>query len=109
MTEHPNASDRFELLAELFLKDTGMLAPGKDQSPLDPDHHSHVEREEAWAKWNEEIIGTIVPRLLDMVIAHREEIVDLQEEVDAHGTNHATFREDLHKAIVGLRDIERSL
>lgn len=45
------ADERFELLAEEFRKDTGMLAPGKDQPAACGGTPTHEERRAAWRKW----------------------------------------------------------
>ena len=46
-----NANERFEYMAELFYRDTGMLAPGKDQSGYL--HNSPDERQDAWKVWTD--------------------------------------------------------
>ena len=46
------ANERFEYMAELFYKDTGMMAPGKD-SPAAFGATNREEREAAWHRWAE--------------------------------------------------------
>ncbi len=45
-----NANERFEYMAELFYKDTGLMAPGKN-SPSACGIVSREQRDEAWNKW----------------------------------------------------------
>jgi len=44
------ANERFEYMAEVFYKDTGFMAPGKD-APAG--FYTEEEREEGQAKWKE--------------------------------------------------------
>jgi hypothetical protein len=46
----PTASERFEMLAAEFRRDTGMTAPGKDEAPA-AGGHDIAAREDAWAQW----------------------------------------------------------
>jgi len=45
-----NANEQFEYMAELFYKETGFMAPGKD-APAG--FYTEEEREEGRAKWKE--------------------------------------------------------
>ena len=45
-----NANDRYEARAARFYKETGMMAPGKDEPP-GFSAHTWEERMEAWNKW----------------------------------------------------------
>lgn len=44
-------TDRVERLSAAFHRDTGMLAPGKDQSAAYGGYPSDEERREAWQLW----------------------------------------------------------
>jgi hypothetical protein len=46
------ALERFEQDAAAFHRDTGMLAPGKDQPAAMGSHPTDAERAEAWVSWN---------------------------------------------------------
>ena len=47
-----NSNERFEYMAELFYKDTGLMAPGKD-SPIACGITNREQRYEAWNEWIE--------------------------------------------------------
>lgn len=44
------ANERFERLASMFLRDTGMMAPGKSEAP-EMSYHTIEERLEKWDLW----------------------------------------------------------
>ena len=46
-----NSSERYEVLAELYHRDTGCVAPGKDSPAAAIDAVSQVENEEKWVQW----------------------------------------------------------
>lgn len=49
-----NANERFEYMAELFYKETGYVAPGKDlPAALNNGGYTDVERDNAWGEWLE--------------------------------------------------------
>ena len=50
----PEPLSRFEELAELFCRDTGMLAPGKDEPMEMPSFVSDEEKRERWKSWMRE-------------------------------------------------------
>lgn len=43
--------DRFERVAELFHRETGMLAPGKDQAAASGNSPTYEQRVEQWEAW----------------------------------------------------------
>ena len=47
-----NSNERFEYMAELFYKDTGLMAPGKD-SPVACGITNREQRGESWNEWIE--------------------------------------------------------
>ena len=51
-----NSNERYEYMAELFYKETGMMAPGKDNPAAFGGADELSEREifEAWDKWTAE-------------------------------------------------------
>jgi hypothetical protein len=46
-----NNLERFERVAEMFLRETGCMAPGKDVSAASGDAMTHEERRERWEAW----------------------------------------------------------
>jgi hypothetical protein len=53
-----NGNDRFEYMAELFYKETGMMAPGKD-SCADFGVVEHDKRYAEWKKWVEDFYAKL--------------------------------------------------
>ena len=53
-----NANDRFEVMAEKFYKETGIVAPGKD-CPAEFSDHSYDQRVNAWRKWAEKFYSDL--------------------------------------------------
>lgn len=59
-----SANDHFERRAEQFRRDTGILAPGKDQATLGS-RHTDTERQAAYAAWNQALITRYHTALAD--------------------------------------------
>ena len=58
-----NASERFEYMAELFYKQTGVIAPGKDaQAGFSVD--SYEKRLEVWSEWTERFYSDLFANLV---------------------------------------------
>ena len=58
-----NANERFEYMADLFYRQTGHMAPGKDS----PAAFGVVDREEvqkAWAEWVENFYSDLFSQLI---------------------------------------------
>ena len=58
-----NANERFEYMAELFYKQTGYMAPGKDS----PAAFGVTDREksmEAWIEWTEHFYSDLFANLI---------------------------------------------
>ena len=53
-----NSNEGFEVMAELFYRETGMMAPGKD-CPAGFGPSDYNERVEAWKKWIEEFYSNL--------------------------------------------------
>tara|TARA_R110002020_G_scaffold150741_1_gene327552 strand:- start:195 stop:401 length:207 start_codon:yes stop_codon:yes gene_type:complete len=53
-----NSNERFEYMAELFYKDTGLMAPGKD-SPVACGITNREQRDEAWNEWIEKFYSKL--------------------------------------------------
>lgn len=52
------ANERFEYMAELFYKETGFMAPGKD-SPAAFGVTDRDERDAKWKEWTEEFYNKL--------------------------------------------------
>lgn len=53
-----NTNERFEYMAELFYKETGIMAPGKD-APAGFSCLSPEERNLAWGEWSEKFYSNL--------------------------------------------------
>lgn len=53
-----NENEKFEIKAEAFYKVTGMMAPGKDEGPINSGH-SYEERLQEWRFWHKTCGQTI--------------------------------------------------
>lgn len=53
-----NANERFEYMAKLFYKETGLMAPGKD-SPAAFGVTDREERQIAWKEWVEKFYDSL--------------------------------------------------
>ncbi len=51
MSDGENDFERFERLADLFHRETGLMAPGKDRAAMSYDTSTYQERREAWDAW----------------------------------------------------------
>lgn len=65
-----NANESFEKLAAEFRRDTGMLAPGKDQPAAFGGSPSQEEREDAWRVW---CASRAVP-VIDLMMALKDSL-----------------------------------
>lgn len=48
-----NEMEKYEYLADLFFKETGLMAPGKDCPAAFGGQHDERERAEKWKEWIE--------------------------------------------------------
>lgn len=64
-----NANERFEYMAELFYKQTGVMAPGKD-SPAGFSVDSYENRQKVWAEWVEDFYSDLFANLI--LTTHKE-------------------------------------
>jgi hypothetical protein len=58
-----NANERFEYMAELFYKQTGVIAPGKD-APAGFNTDSDEKRREVWSEWAERFYSDLFASLV---------------------------------------------
>ena len=59
-----NANERFEYMAELFYRQTGFMAPGKD-SPAGFGATDDGERLKVWKSWAEGFYSDLFAQLID--------------------------------------------
>lgn len=50
-----DVSEAFELAAEMFYRDTGMLAIGKDQPAAWGNYPTYEQRSAAWRQWRQDM------------------------------------------------------
>ena len=68
-------NEQFEILAELFYRSTGVMAPGKD-CPSGFSAATNEARRVAWSEW---LCDRALLRAVDEIAALREELVKYSE------------------------------
>jgi len=89
-----NANDRFEYMADLFFKETGLWAPGKDSCAAFGcrSDEEMEETQKQWRVWTEDFYSKMFDNMVDanelqdeLDLAdeiHHDELVDMQTNVN---------------------------
>lgn len=73
-----NANERFEIVAELFYRDTGFMRPGKSMPMEMCSSVSEHRRREAWDKWVAD--NRLVPCALQRIADLEEKLKQVEQD-----------------------------
>ena len=75
-----NATDRFEIVADLFYADTGCLRPGKSVPCVMASEEYEQRRQDAWKEWNtaEQVADSAIRRIYEL----EERVKKLEMELE---------------------------